>query len=753
MASLKLDFRIATKLAISAAIPLVMFFGLANYDLGASWKARSELSELDRLAEGAVQIGGLIHELQRERGASTLFLSTKGAQFRDELLAQRKRTDDALRTAVQSLADLSAVGGADEFGQALAKSEQQIGGIAGKRGGIDALTVTAPDSFGFYSETILALMAIPREIAKLSARGDATAEIIAYGSIMQAKERAGQERATAAAGIALGRFEPATYQRVLELGAAQRSYLEMLDATATPEQREFVKTALSAPELENYARQREIVIKGGLSGEMSGLDGKSWFAAATERIDRLKLIEDHVVGGLGSMISLAHAQATRTLVLLALVLAGALALCVVVTRSIARSISRPIASLVEAMKSLAEGDLTTEVPNLERKDEVGTMARAVLVFRETAIAKAQSDREVSEEREHKEEADREVAEAAIGRERSLVTSSIGSGLAKLAEKDLTYRLTDALPEAYLGLKEDFNHALEQIEQAFGRVVTSAEAIRSGISEITAASDDLSRRTEQQAAGLEETVAALDEITATVNKAAEGANQAREMVAAAKTDAERGGAVMHNAIAAMDGIENSSKQIGQIIGVIDEIAFQTNLLALNAGVEAARAGEAGRGFAVVASEVRALAQRSADAAKEIKDLISKSASQVEEGARFVAVTGTSLERIIAQIGDINTIVNDIAAGAGEQSIGLGQVNVAMNQMDQATQQNAAMVEEQTAASHSLRQEMQELARLVGEFRLAGEADPLREELKKVAPHAFAAPARGPLRPRLVSASLN
>jgi methyl-accepting chemotaxis protein len=276
------------------------------------------------------------------------------------------------------------------------------------------------------------------------------------------------------------------------------------------------------------------------------------------------------------------------------------------------------------------------------------------------------------------------------------------------------------------------------------VATSASAIQSGAREISTASDDLSRRTEQQAASLEETAAALDEITATVKKSAEGAKHAREVVGAADTDAKNGAVVVKQAVEAMDAIAHSSGQIGQIIGVIDEIAFQTNLLALNAGVEAARAGEAGRGFAVVASEVRALAQRSADAAKEIKGLISTSTSQVDMGVKLVAETGQALERIISQVSEINTVVAEIASGAQEQATGLAQVNTAINQMDQTTQQNATMVEESTAASHSLSQETSQLSGLIGRFQTgaaSGGAD-LRGELRKVAPHAFRKPPARP-----------
>lgn len=231
-----------------------------------------------------------------------------------------------------------------------------------------------------------------------------------------------------------------------------------------------------------------------------------------------------------------------------------------------------------------------------------------------------------------------------------------------------------------------------------------------------AAGDLSRRTEHQASSLEETAAALDQITATVNKAASSAAHAREIVTEARRDAETSGNVVNKAVVAMGEIEKSSQQINQIIGVIDEIAFQTNLLALNAGVEAARAGDAGRGFAVVASEVRALAQRSAEAAKEIKALISTSTAQVGEGVELVAQTGQSLGRIITKVADIDSAVSDIAAGAREQSSGLQEVNTAVNEMDKVTQQNAAMAEQATAASKSVADETDRLTTLVGKFKV-------------------------------------
>jgi methyl-accepting chemotaxis protein len=246
-------------------------------------------------------------------------------------------------------------------------------------------------------------------------------------------------------------------------------------------------------------------------------------------------------------------------------------------------------------------------------------------------------------------------------------------------------------------------------------VSGAVGIQAGASELSQAAADLSRRTEQQAASLEETAAAIDQITATVRRSTEGAAQADTAAQEAKTDAEESGETVRHAVAAMNEIEKSSQQIGQIIGVIDEIAFQTNLLALNAGVEAARAGDAGKGFAVVASEVRALAQRSAEAAKEIKALISTSTRQVGDGAQLVGKTGEALQRMVARVGEISILISEIAASSREQSLGLAQVNTAVNEMDKVTQQNAAMVEQSTAASHALLSESEALGESVRIFR--------------------------------------
>jgi methyl-accepting chemotaxis protein len=397
-------------------------------------------------------------------------------------------------------------------------------------------------------------------------------------------------------------------------------------------------------------------------------------------------------------------------------------------------VARPIVGMTAVMRKLAAGDNTVDIPGADRRDEIGDMASAVQSFKDAAIEKLRLEGMSAEQHRQAEEERRrnETAKAEAARQQAQVVQSIATGLEKLSGGELTFRITDAFAVDYEKLRADFNGAMETLEQTMTVIGGATHGIRMGTDEISRASDDLSKRTEQQAATLEETAAALDQITATVRKTAEGANHVRDVTSTAKTDAEHSGRVVRDAIAAMSEIEKSSGQIGQIIGVIDEIAFQTNLLALNAGVEAARAGEAGKGFAVVASEVRALAQRSADAAKEIKTLISASGGQVGQGVSLVGQTGEALSRIVVQVADINAAVAEIAASAQEQATGLAQVNTAVNQMDQVTQQNAAMVEESTAASHSLAQETQELSRLMSRFRTGAPAPTSAGQVRRAPP---------------------
>nr|WP_277926035.1 methyl-accepting chemotaxis protein [Sphingomonas sp. JXJ CY 53] len=374
---------------------------------------------------------------------------------------------------------------------------------------------------------------------------------------------------------------------------------------------------------------------------------------------------------------------------------AALLVIMVLAQASKKLVCDPYVGTVVRMEGLAAGDLDSPIAFTDHRDCVGRMTKAMDVFR--------TNGEV-------------VKNAAAAQEH--IVHELGTGLAKLATSDLSHRIHAPFPAEYERLRTDFNRAMDAVAEVMAAVGEATSGINNGASDIRQASDDLSQRTEQQAASLEQTAAAMNEITGTVRETAAGASRANAVVSEARAEAEQSGDVVRRAVEAMNGIERASTEISDIISVIDGIAFQTNLLALNAGVEAARAGDAGKGFAVVASEVRALAQRSADAAKDVKSKIMTSSEQVEVGVELVSETGKALQRIIVRISDISALVGTIATSAEQQATGLQQVNTAVSEMDGVTQQNAAMVEEATAAARSLAEEADELARQVARFRLDG-----------------------------------
>ncbi|NRQ15406.1 methyl-accepting chemotaxis protein [Ensifer sesbaniae] len=403
-----------------------------------------------------------------------------------------------------------------------------------------------------------------------------------------------------------------------------------------------------------------------------------------------------------------------------------------------------ILGLRNAMQRVQNGDLATKVEALDRGDEIGAMARSVDLFRLSAIEKqsleqsaALSRREIEKEREQQQN----EREEAVRRIQTAI-DSLGRALTQLADGDLAVAIDRPFDGNLDQLRQNFNQTVERLRVTLSSVKENALSIESNGRQMRSAADDLARRTERQAASLEQTSAALDEITVTVRTATQRAEEASRMVGETRTNAEESGRIVGEAIAAMARIESASNEIGKIINVIDEIAFQTNLLALNAGVEAARAGEAGKGFAVVAQEVRELAQRAAGAAKDIKALVSRSGNEVGSGVKLVQATGEALGRIGADVARINEHMTSIVMAAREQSTGLNEISTAVGQLDQMTQQNAAMVEQTNASSHTLAQDAERLTGLVGQFR---EGHTMQRAMPTSAPAPVAPVARAAVAP--------
>lgn len=389
---------------------------------------------------------------------------------------------------------------------------------------------------------------------------------------------------------------------------------------------------------------------------------------------------------------------------------------------LAKAVAKPVVAMTAAMGALAIGNTRITVPAVGRKDEIGAMANAVEVFRANAVASLRLQEEAEAARNHSDQQRQQTAQSDRARadEMAQATEALGKGLKHLAGGNLTFYLSEPFAPDFETLRSDFNAAVTQLSKTLATVADATSGLDNGSQEVSSSANDLSKRTERQAASLEETAAALNEITANVTSSCNRADEARNVARQANESAGHSGCVVAAAVDAMNKIEQSSGQISNIIGVIDEIAFQTNLLALNAGVEAARAGDAGKGFAVVAQEVRELAQRSAQAAKEIKGLIRNSSSEVQGGVKLVSETGAALETIVGYIVTIGQHMDAIAMAAREQSVGLAEVNNAVNEMDQVTQQNAAMVEEMSAAGATLAGEAARLRDMISHFQLSGRA---------------------------------
>ena len=440
-------------------------------------------------------------------------------------------------------------------------------------------------------------------------------------------------------------------------------------------------------------------------------------------------------------------------------IAGVLVALVLGIYVVVATITRPIGRITGVMGRLASGDLATQVDGAERGDEIGAMAKAVQVFKDSMIARQHAESEIAAQRQEAERKraetdarDRQAAQEiaalcgkisegnfsdrlnqqgkegfylAVSQQLNSLTDTLegmagelANVMGALAQGDLSHEVRGQYQGVFGTLKDSANSMAERLRDFAGRLGNTAETVRGASNEISTGSQDLAQRTESQAASIEETAASMHEITATVRQNADNAQAANQLAGAARDTAEKGGQVTQQAVAAVSRIEGSAQKISDIVALIDEIAFQTNLLALNASVEAARAGEAGKGFAVVAQEVRALAQRSANASKEIKALISESNAQVKDGAALVNQTGASLAEIVAAVKKVSDIVAEIAAASREQATGLDQINTAVASMDEMTQRNAALVEETTAAAQSLAGQATELAQLVGFFRLKG-----------------------------------
>jgi methyl-accepting chemotaxis protein len=478
----------------------------------------------------------------------------------------------------------------------------------------------------------------------------------------------------------------------------------------------------------DYVAMRTKLLNALAAGQPAELKYADWTPMSIAKLNSVLAVADTALDVAKEHTATRQTDAMWNLSLSLGLLAAALVVVFGMLLLVSRRVTGPLRQIQQAMLKIAEGDFSVVLPGLDRKDEIGDVANAIERFKVLVDEKAHTEAAEALRRQ-KIEADRQAqlaeveaaAQAKVMQERAKLAEeqtravdALGIGLQKLSDGDLTFRLTDAFPDAYQALKENFNSTMTQLEDTIRALTGSAREVTRASGEISTSTTDLSQRTEEQAASLQETSASMEQIATTVKKNADNAQQANVSAGSTRAVAERGSEVVAKAVEAMARIDESSGKISDIIGVIDEIARQTNLLALNAAVEAARAGEAGRGFAVVAAEVRTLAQRSSQAAKDIKDLITGSAGQVRDGVDLVNRAGSSLDEIVNSIKKVAAIVAEIAST--EQAGGIAQINKALGQMDEAVQQNSALVEENAATAKALEHQARAMSERIATFRV-------------------------------------
>ncbi len=633
MLDLARRLRIRHRFALVVVLPLL---GMLGFSVAAMLESRQTLHSMERLGEMAglvSEVSALVHELQKERGTSAVFISSRGSRMAEALVEQRRLTDKAADT-YHGTADRFRANGADPVLAArLDAALAALKPLADRRNGISALSLPGPDSAAFYTSTIQRLLDVAGEISRAGGTPSVTGLLVAYNNLMHGKERAGQERATGGSGFGAGKFDPALYQRFLALGAQQQSFFDGFATYAPDDLKAALAKALSGGASERVEAMRKTVYAGGLNGELGGIAGDQWFATATVRIDLLKGVEDQVNATLLRRAEDVRMQASSSFLMvtaLALLLLAATVLASVAT---IRGITGPLTALNTDMRRLADGDHAVTIPGLGRADEIGEMAEAVLVFKEHAEERARLEAEQHAAQEAKEHHAEELRR-----------------LVRIFDRDVTGVLTT-------------------VNTAATRMRTVAQGMSESASESTRQATSVAAAAEQASSNVQSVASASEELAATIGDIAHQVEASQRIAGQAVEEAERTNATVGSLV-------ETAARVGEVVNLISEIASQTNLLALNATIEAARAGEMGKGFAVVASEVKHLATQTAKATEDITQQINRMHAVCGEAASAIRNIGETIRQM-------NAIAVTVAAGIEQQGAATAEIARNVSQAAQGT----------------------------------------------------------------------
>ncbi|MEE4187902.1 MAG: nitrate- and nitrite sensing domain-containing protein [Roseobacter sp.] len=726
-------------------------------------------------------LGALIHEQQKERGATSVFLSSGGAQFGPELQDQRRNTD---REAADFQARVDDIGRENLLPELLVEVDALMAGLAQRgqiRQRVDALDIPTPEALGHYTKHNARILNAVKKVGAISSDPGIMVKVIALQSLLTAKEFAGIERAIGSGGFASGSFAANRVLLHQSLVSQQSFALTQFSALTTDEWREVLAGIGSTPEAVAIEDMRQVIQQSLTTNDLQGITAQDFFSATTVRINAFKELEDTLIGEVNALAKAQNASSLSFSIALAGGILVVLLASLAVTRFSVRNMLRAVRRISNAGDRLAKGDRDVEMPT-EVPAELGRIVWSINYFRKSVIEAQEREAEILEQRNRSDakardiEAERQKAEreraqqeAATAREEQMkleeytkelasvvsacaigdfsrrlslegkegVLSEIADGLNQisdgvadsleeikralghLAKGDMTYRMSNHHRGVFSEISEAMTEATANMSRTVSSVHQAAGSVSASADEISTATDDLARRSENNAAMLQRTAATVDDMSKSISVAADAANSAKSQVGEVSAKAANGSKIASGMISAMKEIQGSSEDIVKILAVIDDIAFQTNLLALNAGVEAARAGDAGRGFAVVASEVRALAQRSSESGQEIANLLEVSSASIERGVEMVDQTAGALNGIASDVELVSHEMEQIAASFEENRKSIEVVSSAPAELDASTQKNAAMFEETNAAAQLLDGEAKSLMKEVSSFEISND----------------------------------